>query len=100
MDFLIINRIITLILWIAAFGSLIYSLFLYPKSHRRERFFYMMVLGSYVLHVIIFYIHVLSTAPAIGEYTAWSGVIRLHGGLAILFKEIVSIARLKKYDAS
>jgi len=96
MEFLPI-RLFTILIWIGALIAFYMQVKAYPKEFRKERFWYSFALVSYIVHVLIFYASVIIISPEIGSslFTTWSMILRIHGGFAILFKEIVSIIRTK-----
>lgn len=92
-------RLFTIITWLAALIGYIYSIRIYPKEQRKERFWYSAIILSYIVHVIVFYIFTIIFAPTPGStvFTTWSNTIRIHGGLAITIKEILAIRRVQLF---
>lgn len=96
LDFL---RVFTIFVWLAAIIVFYLQVNAYPKEERRERVLYSFGVMSYIVHVIIFYVTLLIVHPIPGDglFTAWSNVLRLHGGFAILSKEIIAVIRINLY---
>jgi len=90
-------RIFILLVWVIALITYFFQIKEHPKEVWNERFWYSFALISYILHVIVFYIVVVFVSPVPGNpaFTLWSTVLRIHGGFAILFKEITAIVLLR-----
>lgn len=93
-------RLFTIVTWILALVGYYYSIRAHPKSEWKERFWYSAIMMSYIIHVILFYVMVIIFSPTPGNevFTVWSNSLRIHGGLAILIKEIVAIFRQKVFN--
>jgi len=95
-------RIIIAVLWFIAFFCQFAVVWNYPKSQQKERFWLSLIMLSYIFHVIFFYaLVILRVAGQIDKYLIhdimdWSRVLRIHGAIAIISKEIVTIVKLKK----
>ena len=92
-------RLVNIVLWLAALGSFFYSTNCHPKAHRRERFWYSSILGSYIVHTIIFFIVVaLRNQPPSVEMTTWSAIVYMHGALSLIIKEVLVVLRARMMD--
>ena len=101
-DFL---RAFTWIIWFAALIAFYIQVKEHPKVYQKERILYSFAIVSYIVHVLIFYAVIYFQNPDPGTagvttlfYASWSNVLRIHGGFAILFKEIVAIIRLRLFN--
>ena len=90
---------INLVLWLTALVSFYFSIKCYPKSHRKERFWYAAIIMSYILHVLIFFSVVLYiNQPPSVEITFWSMGVYIHGALALTIKEILAMLRVRMHN--
>jgi len=95
-------QVFTFIIWVAALWAFIIQVKEHPKVYQKERVLYSFAIISYIVHVLIFY-GVLFIRPFRPEidmevFRLWSNMLRIHGGFALLFKEIAAIIRIRLFN--
>jgi len=86
-------RLVTMFLWIGVLVMLLASIHADPIKLRKERFWYRAILASWVIHMLFFYGVTVCTNPSPGLFTTWSNALRIHGGIALLLKEVLAYLR-------
>lgn len=93
-----IIRFLIILLWTLALAGFAWSIFIHPRSQARERIFYYSIICSYVLHVIVmFTVFALPIQIKNTTKNVWSMGVYIHGGAAILIKEITAILRVRLF---
>jgi len=99
-------QIASFLIYLAVIAIYIVNIAGFPKHERLERTLYVGVLVTWVLHLLVFYAVVIEHSwgqpniAASEAYRDWSAVVRLHGGMALLIKEILANWRAKKIRAA
>ena len=102
MDIQDTTRVITFLVWFMALFSMGWSVLAHPENQRRERTFYVGVVGVAAIHVLIYFGYLIISEAWFGGADKtlggiWSKAIYIHVGMSLAVKEIVAVMRVRAY---